>query len=82
MAAGHVGGRPGLIDEDQPFRIEVGPSVEPGSALARDFRAVLLDSVARLFFRVNPRRCKNRDGAELDVAISRAASRSHSPTSV
>lgn len=82
MAAGHVGRRPGLVDEDEPFGIEIGLGVEPGAAPAQDVRAILLDGVAGLFFRVIPRRWKNRDRPDFDVAIPRAASRSQSSTSV
>ena len=82
VAAGHVCGGPGLVDEDQPFGIEIGLGVEPGPALAQDVGTVLLNRVASLFFRVIPRRWKNRDSADLEVAIPRAASRSHSSISV
>jgi|OM-RGC.v1.033092521 hypothetical protein len=66
MAARHVGGRPGLVDEDQPFWVEIGLGVEPCSPLLQDVRTVLFDRVAGLFFRVIPR----------------AASRSQSSTNV
>ena len=56
VAARHVGGGPGLVDEDQTLGVEIGLGVEPGPALAQDVRAVLLDGVASLFFRVIPRR--------------------------
>jgi len=82
MTAGHVGGGPCLVDEDEPLRVEIRLGVEPGAALAQDVGTVLLDRVAGLFFRVIPRRWKNRDNADLEVAIPRAASRSHSSTSV
>ena len=49
-AARHVGGRPGLVNEDQAFGIEVGLGVEPGAALAQNIRAVLLDG-ARVVLR-------------------------------
>jgi len=82
MAARHVGGGPGFVDEDEPLGVEVGLGVKPEVALAQDVRTVLLDGVAGLFFLVMPRRWKNRDRADFDVAIPRAASRSHSSTSV
>ncbi len=50
--------------------------VEPGATLLQDVRTVLLDRMPGLFFRVIPRRWKNRDSADLEVAIPRAASRS------
>jgi uncharacterized protein YggL (DUF469 family) len=49
MAAGHVGGCPCLIDEHQALGFEVKLTIEPGSALPQDVRAVLLDRVAGLF---------------------------------
>lgn len=52
MAAGHGGGGPGLVDEHQALRIEIGLAIEPGPALPQDAGAVLLDRVAGLFFRV------------------------------
>jgi hypothetical protein len=62
--------------------VEIGLSVEPGAPLAQDVRMVLLDRVAGLLFRVITRRWKNRDSADLEVAIPRAVSRSQSSTSV
>lgn len=82
VAAGHVGCRPGLVDEDQALGVEVWLGVEPGAPLLQNVRAVLLDRVAGLFFRVIPRRWKKRDSADLEVAIPRAASRSHNSISV
>lgn len=60
MRAGHVGRRPGLVEEDQAFRIEVELTVEPVLPLGQDVGAVLLDRVAGLFFRVIPWRTKKR----------------------
>jgi len=54
MAAGHVGGSPGLVDEDQALRIEIELTVEPALALPQDVGSVLLDSMAGLFLRVIP----------------------------
>jgi len=54
MTAGHVGGRPGLVDEREPFGIEIELAVEPGTALAQDVGPVLLNRVASLFLRVIP----------------------------
>jgi hypothetical protein len=54
MGPGHVGRRPGLVDEDQALRIEVELAVEPGLAPAQDVRAVLLTRVAGLFLRLIP----------------------------
>jgi hypothetical protein len=60
MRAGHVGGRPCLVDEDQPLRVQVELVVEPVLALGQDVGPVLLDRVAGLFFRVIPWRTKKR----------------------
>ena len=49
VAARHVGGRPGLVDEDQPRRVEIGLGVEPGAPLLQDVRTVLLDRMPGLF---------------------------------
>jgi hypothetical protein len=52
MAAGHVGGGPGFVDEDEALRIQIALAVEPVLPLLQDVGAVLLDSVASLFLRV------------------------------
>jgi hypothetical protein len=49
--ARHVGGRPSLVDEDEPFRVEVGLAVEPVLAPLQDIGPVLLAGVRRLFER-------------------------------
>lgn len=60
VAACHVGGRPGFVDKDQPFRIEIELAGEPFLAPLQDVGTVLLGRVGRLFLRVIPRRLKNR----------------------
>ena len=60
MAAGHVGGSPGLVDEHEPFRLQIDLAVEPVPALLQDVGTVLLDCMASLFLRVMPRRTKKR----------------------
>jgi hypothetical protein len=50
VAAGHVGGGPGLVDKDQPLWVEIGLGVKPGAPLLQNVWAVLLDRVAGLFF--------------------------------
>lgn len=52
MAAGHVGGGPRLVDEDQALRIEIELVIEPVLALPQDVGPVLLDRVPGLFLRV------------------------------
>jgi len=54
VAAGHVGGSPGLVDEDEAFGFEVDLAVKPALALPQDVGTVLLDRVAGLFLRVIP----------------------------
>jgi transposase len=60
IAADHVRGGPGLINEDEALRIEIELAVEPLLALLQDVRTVLLDRVTSLFLRVIPTRMKNR----------------------
>ncbi|GEO01975.1 hypothetical protein FHS92_003593 [Sphingobium subterraneum] len=54
VAAGHVGGGPGLVDENEAFGFEVDLSVEPALALPQDVGTILLDRVPGLFLRVIP----------------------------
>jgi hypothetical protein len=49
MAAGHVGGSPSLIDEYEPFRVEIELAIKPVMPLPQDVGAVLLDRMASLF---------------------------------
>jgi hypothetical protein len=60
MAAGHVGGCPGFIDEDQAFGFQIELAVEPVVPLLQNVGPVLLDCVRSLFLRVIPRRTKKR----------------------
>jgi hypothetical protein len=41
MATRHVGGRPALVDEDQPLGIEVELSIEPFFPALQDVGAVV-----------------------------------------
>ena len=52
MAAGHVGGGPGLVNKDQAFRLQIELAVEPCVTLPQDVGTVLLDRVPGLFLRV------------------------------
>lgn len=45
MTAGHVGGGPGLVDEDEALGLEIDLAIKPMLALPQDVRAVLLDRV-------------------------------------
>jgi len=54
MAAGHVGGGPGLVDEDEALGFEVELAVEPVLALPQDVGTVLLDRVPGLYGMARP----------------------------
>jgi hypothetical protein len=60
MAAGHIGGGPGFVDEDEALRVQIELAIEPVLALLQDVGAILLDGVASLFLRVMPWRTKKR----------------------
>ena len=60
VAAGHVGGGPGLVDENQAFRFQIELAIEPVVALLQDVGPILLDGMPSLFLRVMPRRAKKR----------------------
>jgi hypothetical protein len=52
MGAGHVGLRPGLIDEDQARGVKIWLRLEPGAPAPQDIRPILLARMASLFLRV------------------------------
>src|SRR3954453_22138361 len=52
IAPGHVGGSPGLVDEDQALGIEIKLALEPGLAPLANIRPVLLGGMRCLFLRV------------------------------
>ena len=52
--AGHLGGRPGLVDEDELRRVELGLELEPGLAARAHVLPLLLTGVRRLFLNVIP----------------------------
>ena len=60
VAAGHVGFRPGLVDEHQALGIEIELPLEPGLAPAQDVRTGLLARMSGLFLRVILWRLKKR----------------------
>ena len=60
MGAGHVGLRPGLVDEHEPRGVEVGLALEPGLSPLQDIGPLLLAGVRGLFLRVIRRRAKKR----------------------
>ena len=75
MAAGHVGRRPGLVDEDQAFWFQIELTVEPMATLLQDVRTVLLDRVPGLFFRVMPWRTKKRCSVPIPTGAPRSINR-------
>ena len=60
MAAGHIGGGPGLINEHKTRGIQIDLAVEPVVPLLQNVGPVLLDCMSSLFLRVMPRRTKKR----------------------
>jgi hypothetical protein len=54
VAARHVGGSPGLIDEHEALRREIELPLEPVPAAFQDVGAVLLRGMGCLFLRVMP----------------------------
>src|SRR3954466_3015419 len=63
VAPGHVGGSPGLVDEDQPFGIEIELALEPGLAPLANVGTILLGGMRRLFLRVILWRGQKRQSA-------------------
>ena len=60
ILAGHVRGRPGLVDEDELLGIEIELAVEPCLAALQNVRPILLACMGGLFFQVTPWRSKKR----------------------
>jgi hypothetical protein len=54
IAAGHVGRRPSLVDEDQAFWFQIELTVEPVVTLFQDVGTVLLDCVPGLYGMARP----------------------------
>ena len=73
MGACHGGGRPGLVDEHQAVRIEIGLRLEPSQTPHQDVRPVLLDGVPGLFLRVSPWRLKKRWTVPMPTGVPRSA---------
>ena len=70
---GHIGRGPGLVDEDEPFGIEVELSFEPGLPSLQDVGPVLLGRVGTLFLNVRPRASKKRQSVVVPVKTPRSA---------
>ena len=60
MPSRHVGGGPGLVDKDEPLRIEIELSVEPGFCVASECPAGPARWHGRSFFARDPWRLKKR----------------------
>ena len=60
VAASHVGGRRGLVEEDNPFGIQVELPLEPVLARLHHVGTALLGGVQIPFFRLMPWRAKKR----------------------
>ena len=67
--AHHVRRRAGLVEEDQPFRVERSLSVLPLGAGLGDVRAILLGGVQSLFLKLMLLRSKNRQIELTQVSI-------------
>ena len=63
VAARHVGGGPGLVDEHEALRLKIELPLEPGSTPLQDIRPVLFGGVRRLFLRVMLWRPQKRQSA-------------------
>jgi hypothetical protein len=79
VKAGHVGLGPGLVDEDEPRRIDELLILAPSDPVALYVRTVLLAGDERLFLGVKPMRRRNRLINEVSALTPRSPSnRSHS----
>ncbi len=54
VAARHVGGSPGLVDEHEALRRQIELPFKPVPAASQDIGTVLFRSIGRLFLRVMP----------------------------
>jgi hypothetical protein len=73
----NVGRYPRLIDEDEPFRVEVELPFEPVFAPLGDVGAGLLARVRGLFLKVSPQRARYSHSVEREtVTLRSTASRS------
>ena len=82
MAPCHVGGGPGLVDEDQLVGVEIELAVEPLLAALQDVGTILLRCMAGLFLRVIPWRAKKRHSVAMLTLTPRSASISRNSASV
>lgn len=73
VAASHVGGGSGLVEEHQRVGVEIGHGVEPSLAISPYVRTLLLSRVDSPFLRLMPWRAKKRDSPLVLVVTLRAA---------
>ncbi|KNY19411.1 hypothetical protein AKJ13_27900 [Methylobacterium sp. ARG-1] len=73
VAASHVGGGRGLVEEHQRVGVEIGHGLEPGLALGFHIRAHLLSRVDSPLLRLMPWRARKRDRPLVLVVTPRAA---------
>jgi hypothetical protein len=73
--AGHIGLRPGFIDEDQPPGVDEPLIASPSFAVATYVRAILLARDEGLFLSVTPIRRKKRLIIEVSALTPRSAER-------
>ena len=69
MAARHVGGSPGLVDEHEALRLEIELPIKPVAAASQDVGAVLLRGMGRLFLRVMPLLGDNQDEKAASIKV-------------
>jgi hypothetical protein len=71
----HVGGKPGLVDEDETVRIEIRLTIEPVPPPLQDVRPILLARMGGLFLNVSPQRSRNVHSVARLARTSRSAAR-------
>jgi hypothetical protein len=71
----HFGRQPGLVYEDQLFRIEIELAIKPDSPALQDIRSILLQCMCGLFLNVHPRRRSQAPSALRLMPTCRSADR-------
>jgi hypothetical protein len=74
VEARHLGGRAGLVDENELLGIEIKLAVEPGRAGHFHIAALLLGRMRRLFLSVIRRRLKKRQSVPIPALTLRSFS--------